>query len=90
MKSAGGTARQLLFTSAGETALVVAIGAALGVLVTLPPLVGMAAGLSEATSSDVGLHLNSDAVVAAIIGTLVAALLAGVAVTSRSLTTPTV
>lgn len=36
MKSAGGTVRQLLFTSAGETALVIVIGAALGVLVTLP------------------------------------------------------
>ncbi|MFJ5292965.1 ABC transporter permease [Streptomyces sp. NPDC088348] len=85
MKSAGATVRQLLFTSAGETALVVVIGAALGVLVTLPPLAGMAAGLSEATSSDVGLHLNSGVVAAAIIGTLVAALFAGVAVTSKSL-----
>ncbi|MER5952011.1 ABC transporter permease [Streptomyces sp. NPDC001904] len=85
MKSAGGTVRQLLFTSAGETALVIVIGAALGVLVTLPPLAGMAAGLSEATSSDVGLHLNSGVVVLAIIGTLVAALAAGVAVTSKTL-----
>ncbi|MGX5187776.1 ABC transporter permease [Streptomyces avermitilis] len=85
MKSAGGTVRQLLFTSAGETALVIVIGAALGVLVTLPPLAGMAAGLSEATSSDVGLHLNSGVVVVAIIGTLVAALFAGVAVTSKTL-----
>ncbi|MFJ9124371.1 ABC transporter permease [Streptomyces sp. NPDC102340] len=85
MKSAGGTVRQLLFTSAGETALVIVIGAALGVLVTLPPLAGMAAGLSEATSSDVGLHLNSGVVVVAIIGTLVAAVLAGAAVTSKTL-----
>ncbi|MER5443927.1 ABC transporter permease [Streptomyces sp. NPDC002790] len=85
MKSAGGTVRQLLFTAAGETALVIVVGAALGVLVTLPPLAGMAAGLSEATSSDVGLHLNSGVVVAAIIGTLVAALFAGVAVTSKTL-----
>lgn len=45
----------------------------------------MAAGLSEATSSDVGLHLNAGVVVAAIIGTLVAALLAGAAVTSKTL-----
>ncbi|MFA3877612.1 ABC transporter permease [Streptomyces sp. MMCC 100] len=85
MKSAGGTVRQLLFTSAGETTLVIVIGAALGVLVTLPPLAGMAAGLSESTSSDVGLHLNSGVVVLAIIGTLVAALCAGVAVTSKTL-----
>ncbi|MFF1464326.1 hypothetical protein [Streptomyces sp. NPDC058330] len=47
------------------------IGAALGVLVPLPPLAGMAAGLSEATSSDVGLYLNSGVVVG-ITGTLVA------------------
>lgn len=85
MKSAGGTVRQLLFTSAGETTLVVAVGAALGVLVTLPPLAGMAAGLSEATSSDVGLHLNSGVIVTAVIGTLAAAVLAGIAVTSRTL-----
>ncbi|MFF3288914.1 ABC transporter permease [Streptomyces sp. NPDC003023] len=85
MKSAGGTVRQLLFTSAGETTLVIVIGAALGVLVTLPPLAGMAAGLSEATSSDVGLHLNSGAIVTAVIGTLAAAVLAGIAVTSKTL-----
>ncbi len=85
MKSAGGTVRQLLFTSAGETALVVVIGAVLGVLVTLPPLAGMAAGLSEATSSDVGLHLNPGAIVLAVVGTLAAAVLAGVAVTSKTL-----
>ncbi|WP_425826882.1 ABC transporter permease [Streptomyces fractus] len=85
MKSAGGTTRQLLFASAGETALVIAIGATLGVLVTLPPLAGMAAGLSESTSSDVGLRLNAGVVAAAIIGTLVAALLAGAAVTSKTL-----
>ncbi|WP_405943340.1 ABC transporter permease [Streptomyces sp. NBC_00932] len=85
MKSAGGTVRQLLFTSASESALVIVIGAALGVLVTLPPLAGMAAGLSEATSSDVGLHLNSGVVIVAIIGTVMAALLAGAAVTSRTL-----
>ncbi|MFF4015168.1 ABC transporter permease [Streptomyces sp. NPDC001843] len=85
MKSAGGTVRQLLFTSAGETTLVVVIGAALGVLVPLPPLAGMAAGLSEATSSDVSLHLNAGTVVTSVIGTLTAAVLAGMAVTARTL-----
>ncbi|MFF9098440.1 ABC transporter permease [Streptomyces sp. NPDC014802] len=85
MKSAGGTVRQLLFTSVGETTLVVAIGAALGVLVTLPPLAGMAAGLSEATSSDVSLRLNSGTIVTAVLGTLAAAVLAGVAVTAKTL-----
>ncbi|MFE9361212.1 ABC transporter permease [Streptomyces olivaceoviridis] len=85
MKSAGGTVRQLLITSVGETSLVVAIGAALGVLVTLPPLAGMAAGLSEATSSDVSLHLNSGTIATAVLGTLAAAVLAGVAVTAKTL-----
>ncbi|GGY28963.1 hypothetical protein GCM10010384_39910 [Streptomyces djakartensis] len=59
MKSAGGTVRRLLAISGGETILVIVIGAALGVLVTLPPLAGMACGLSQATSSDVGLHLST-------------------------------
>ncbi|MFE7960819.1 ABC transporter permease [Streptomyces sp. NPDC057413] len=85
MKSAGGTVRQLLFTSVGETTLVVAIGAALGVLVTLPPLAGMAAGLSEATSSDVSLRLNFGTIVTAVLGTLAAAVLAGIAVTAKTL-----
>ncbi|MGV9627095.1 ABC transporter permease [Streptomyces sp. NPDC003487] len=85
MKSAGGTVRQLLFTAVGETTLVVAIGAALGVLVTLLPLAGMAAGLSEATSSDVSLRLNFGTIVTAVLGTLAAAVLAGIAVTAKTL-----
>ncbi|MEU2118493.1 FtsX-like permease family protein [Streptomyces sp. NPDC016459] len=85
MRSAGGTVRQLLGLAAGETAVLVAVGAGLGVLVTLPPLAGMASGLSQATSSDVGLHLNNGAVLTAIIGTLVAAVLAGVLVTGKTL-----
>ncbi|MFD3698009.1 ABC transporter permease [Streptomyces sp. NPDC058646] len=85
MKSAGGTVRQLLKLAAGETAVLVAVGAGLGVLVTLPPLAGMASGLSQATSSDVSLHLNVGAVITAITGTLVAAVLAGVMVTGKTL-----
>ncbi|MFD3566988.1 ABC transporter permease [Streptomyces sp. NPDC058667] len=85
MKSAGGTVRQLLGLAAGETAVLVAVGAGLGVLVTLPPLAGMASGLSQATSSDVGLHLNNGAVLTAIVGTLIAAVLAGVMVTGKTL-----
>ncbi|MET9916922.1 ABC transporter permease [Streptomyces sp. NPDC006435] len=85
MKSAGGTVRQLVRLAAGETALLVVVGAGLGVLVTLPPLAGMASGLAQATSSDVGLHLNGAVVAAAVIGTLAAAVLAGVAVTGRTL-----
>ncbi|WP_338781623.1 FtsX-like permease family protein [Streptomyces sp. DG1A-41] len=85
MKSAGGTVRQLLLVSVGETSLVIVIGAALGILVTLPPLAGMASGLSQATSSDVGLHLSTGTLTTAVIGTLVAAVLAGLAVTSKTL-----
>lgn len=85
MKSAGGTVRQLLKSAAGETAVLVAVGAGSGVLVSLPSLSGMASGPSEATSADVSLHLNNGAVITAIIGTLVAAVLAGVVVTAETL-----
>lgn len=85
MRSAGGTVRQLLRLAAGETALLVVIGAGLGVLVTLPPLAGMASGLSQATSADVGLHLSTSAIVTTILGTLLAAVAAGVLVTSKTL-----
>jgi putative ABC transport system permease protein len=85
MRTAGGTVNQLLLISAGETALVIAVGAALGVLVTLAPLAGMAAGLSETTSSDVSLHLNTGAVTTAVAGTLLAAVVAGIAVTTKTL-----
>ncbi len=85
MKSAGGTVRQLLLISAGETTLVIVIGAALGVLVTLPPLAGMASGLSQVNSSDVGLHLSTGTLTTAIVGTLLAAVVAGIAVTAKTL-----
>ncbi|MFG2799467.1 ABC transporter permease [Streptomyces pseudovenezuelae] len=85
MKSAGGTVGQLLLVSVGETSLVIVIGAALGILVTLPPLAGMASGLSQATSSDVSLHLSTGTLTTAVLGTLVAAVLAGLTVTARTL-----
>lgn len=85
MRSAGGTVRQLLLVSVGETSLVIVIGAALGILVTLPPLAGMASGLSQATSSDVSLHLSTGTLTSAVIGTLVAAVLAGLTVTAKTL-----
>ncbi|MYT73407.1 MULTISPECIES: ABC transporter permease [unclassified Streptomyces] len=85
MKSAGGTDRQLLLTAMGETFLIIVIGAAFGVLVTLPPLAGMASGLSQANSSGTGLHLSTGTLTIAILGTLVAAVLAGVAVTAKTL-----
>ncbi|MCA1220696.1 ABC transporter permease [Streptomyces sp. 8L] len=85
MKSAGGTVRQLLLFSVGETTLVVAVGAALGVLVTLPPLAGMASGLSQANSTHVGLQLNLGTVAAAIVGSLLLAVTSSVAVTWRTM-----
>ncbi|WP_237773088.1 ABC transporter permease [Streptomyces luteocolor] len=85
MRSAGGTVRKLLLCSAGETALVVAVGAALGILVTLPPLAGMASGLSQATASDVSLHLNAGVVTAAVLGTLLAAVPAALVVNARTM-----
>ncbi|MGW3497381.1 ABC transporter permease [Streptomyces sp. NPDC001020] len=85
MKSAGGTIRQLLLFSVAETALVVAVGAALGVLVTLGPLAGMASGLSQATSTKVGLHLNLSTIAAVILGSLVLAIAASVVVTWRTM-----
>lgn len=85
MKSAGGTVRQLLLLSVGETMTVVIVGAALGILVTLPPLAGMAAGLSQATSADVGVHLNTGVITTAIVGTLLTAVTAGAAVTWKTL-----
>ncbi|MFD7948968.1 ABC transporter permease, partial [Streptomyces sp. NPDC059744] len=70
MKSAGSTVRQLLLFSATEATLVVAVGAALGVLVTLGPLAGMASGLSQATSTDIGLHLNLSTIAGDVVGGL--------------------
>ncbi|MYW67339.1 FtsX-like permease family protein [Streptomyces sp. SID8379] len=85
LKSTGGTARQLLLASAGESALVVTIGTVLGVAVTLPPLMGMASGLSQVTSSDVGLHLNTGTLTTAATVTLLTAVASGLAVTARTL-----
>ncbi|MEU6846581.1 ABC transporter permease [Streptomyces sp. NPDC046716] len=85
LTSTGGTPRQLLLASAGETVLVVAIGTVLGVAVTVPPLLGMASGLSQAGSSQVGLHLNTGTLAAAVTGTLLAAVVSGLAVTWRTL-----
>ncbi|MGW8376701.1 ABC transporter permease [Streptomyces sp. ODS28] len=85
LRSAGGTVRQLLLVSAGEIGLVIAIGAALGVLVPLLPLAAMASGLSEATSSEVPLRLDMGAIAPAVACTLLAAVTAGVAVTGRTL-----
>ncbi|MFE6049419.1 FtsX-like permease family protein [Kitasatospora sp. NPDC056446] len=85
MKSAGGTIKQLLAFAVGETSLVVGIGAVLGVLVTLPPLSGMASGLSQVTKADVGLHLNLSTLAAVILGSLALAIAASAVVTWKTM-----
>ncbi|WIM97877.1 FtsX-like permease family protein [Actinoplanes oblitus] len=85
LRSAGGTVRQLMTFVAGETALTAAIGVVLGLLVTLPPLAGMAAGLSEVTGTDVSLRLSGGVVGAAILGSLFMAVAASVTATWRVL-----
>ncbi|MEV6600152.1 FtsX-like permease family protein [Actinoplanes sp. NPDC051346] len=81
MKSAGGTLRQLLSFVLAETVLVVLVGVGLGLLVTLPPLVGLAAGLSQVTGTSVTPHLNGAVVSAAILGPLAMAAAASGTVT---------
>lgn len=83
MKSAGGTVRQLMGFAVGETVLVVGIGVALGLLVTLPPLAGMASGLSEVTGTDVSIQVSGGVVALAIVGSLLMATTASAAVTWR-------
>lgn len=85
MKSAGGTVRQLMKFVIGETALISAIGIALGLLVTLPPLAGMASGLSQVTGTNVSIQLSPGVVTAAILGSLIMAIGASAAVTWRVL-----
>lgn len=85
LKASGGTARQLLSMAVGETVIVVAIGSLLGVLVTAPPLFGMAAGLSQVTGTEVGLHVDWPSVVWVVAGCSALALVATVTVTRRVL-----
>jgi putative ABC transport system permease protein len=73
MMSAGGTRRQLLSFVLAETVLVVVVGVGLGLLVTLPPLAGLASGLAQVTATPVALHLNGAVVLTAVFGSLVMA-----------------
>ncbi|MDT7729361.1 MAG: putative transport system permease protein [Actinomycetota bacterium] len=84
LRSAGATLRQVLRLVAGETALVVALGTVLGLLVTLPPLAAMAAGLTEATSTPVALSLDWPGVALVIGSCLVLAVGASVLMSWRS------
>ncbi|GAB3213571.1 ABC transporter permease [Marinactinospora endophytica] len=81
MRAAGATTRQLLSYSAAETCVVVAVGALLGILAALPPLAGMASGLSQATATEVGLQVSPSYLAAVVLGSLALAVGASAAVT---------
>lgn len=83
--SAGGTRRQRLAGVLAETATVVGIGAGLGLVVALPPLLGMASGLSEATGTEVAVRLDGGVVLGVAGGCLALALLASATVTARAM-----
>lgn len=81
MKSAGGTRRQLLRFAVGETGLLVVIGSVLGLLATLPPLAGVASGLSAETATRVTMQLSGGALTWAVLGSLAMATAASAFVT---------
>ncbi|WP_179272159.1 ABC transporter permease [Rhodococcus sp. 05-2254-6] len=87
LKMSGGTDRQLMSMAVGETAVVVLIGSALGLIVTVPPLLAMAAGLSRVTETQVGLQIEWSTVLGVIAGCFALASAATVAVTRRGLRT---
>ncbi|MDY7089368.1 MAG: ABC transporter permease, partial [Actinomycetota bacterium] len=81
MRSAGGTRRQLLRFSLGETGLLVIIGSALGLLATLPPLAGVASGLSAEVGAPVSMNLSGGTLAWAVLGSLAMATAASAFVT---------
>ncbi|MDN5915580.1 MAG: ABC transporter permease [Pseudonocardia sp.] len=84
LRSAGATRAQLLRIALAEAGVVVLVGVGLGLLVTVLPLTGVAAGLSEATGTDVALQLDPDTLAAAGVGCLAMALLATAVVTVKT------
>ncbi len=85
LRASGGTDRQLLTTAVGETGVIVLIGSALGVMVTVPPLLAMAAGLSQVTETEVGLQMSWSTVLWVVSGCWALATAATVVVTRRGL-----
>ncbi|MFH8369441.1 FtsX-like permease family protein [Streptomyces sp. NPDC018031] len=76
LRLSGATDRQVLWTVAGETTIVVALGTALGGLVALPSLLGIRAGLSASLGVPVDLVVPWTPVLAAVAGTFALALAA--------------
>ncbi|MET7639619.1 ABC transporter permease [Streptomyces sp. NPDC005438] len=85
LRTAGGTRGQLLLFSLAETSLVVTVGAALGALVPLGPLTGMASGLSQVTSTPVRLRLDPTVLAGVTLSTLLLAATANLLVTRWAL-----
>ncbi|WP_241483694.1 ABC transporter permease [Rhodococcoides fascians] len=85
LQASGGSSRQLLSTAVFETVIIVLIGSALGSIVTIPPLLGMAAGLGQLTGTEVGLHLPWRTIVWVVTGCLVLASGSTAIVTRRTL-----
>ncbi|WP_431045549.1 ABC transporter permease [Streptomyces sp. P1-3] len=76
LRLSGATDRQVLWTVAGETTIVVALGTVLGGLVALPSLLGIRAGLSASLGVPVDLVIPWTPVLAAVAGTYTLALAA--------------
>ncbi|MFJ6382829.1 FtsX-like permease family protein [Kitasatospora sp. NPDC092039] len=88
LRSTGGTVRQLVLLAAAEAALVTAVATLLGLLATLPPLAGLASGLSQSTGAPVPLQLNPAALAAVTCACLLLASATSAVVTWRSLRRP--
>lgn len=85
LRASGGTDRQLLTTAVGETGVIVLVGSALGVMVTVPPLLAMAVGLSQVTETEVVLQMSWSTVLWVVSGCWALATAATVVVTRRGL-----
>ncbi|MFC7762631.1 FtsX-like permease family protein [Catellatospora bangladeshensis] len=84
LRRAGATTRQLLRYAAAETLLVVVLGAGLGLAVTVPPLLGMAAGLEQEVGAPVTLRLHWPVTTATMLATALLAITAAVLATRRA------
>ncbi|RZT86281.1 putative ABC transport system permease protein [Pseudonocardia sediminis] len=84
LRTAGATRAQLVRIALAETGAVVVVGILLGLLVTIPPLVGVASGLSEATGTRVTLQLDPTTLSATALGCLGLALVSTFVVTCRT------
>lgn len=73
LRTAGATSRQVLRFALTEAALIVGAGTAIGLAVTVPPLLAMAQGIEEETSLPVSLALHWPSLAAVTLASLAAA-----------------